>query len=241
MNKFLLVPSHSPVPPASFAFQASKPPSPFKPSSHLRMSSLFTSSMPKPSPKETADDIYRDLVADFNQLMIQDPIVKALWNGTMKWGDIPGILDVKPRRASIASVASDESEEYDLVRLCSHSRRVAFADKPVVKQYNINEAPVSVPEVPPFTVGIKTVIARNLPRDITVHTLRGAFEKYGPIKDIYIPKNMDRSSQYFGTIKGFALIKFLNPEHSAAAYTNEYGRLVLGRNNITLEFAKEDR
>jgi hypothetical protein len=205
------------------------------------------------------DTIYTDLITDFKQMLLEDPIMKALWNGSMKWGDIPGILDKKPRRASIASVAStasDESEECDLVRICTHSRRVAFADKPTVKKYNINEAPVTIPEVlsrnekampalseqvPPFTMGIKTVIARNLPRDITVQTLRAAFEKYGPIKDIYIPKNMDRSSQYFGTIKGFALIKFLNPEHSAAAYTNEYGRLVLGRNNITVEFAKEDR
>ncbi len=189
----------------------------------------------------TTDAIYTDLITEFNQMMLQDPIMKALWDGTMKWGDIPGILDSKPRRASVASAASDESEEYDLVKICSHSRRVAFADKPLVKQYYKNEAPVTAPEVPPFTVGIKTVIARNLPRDVTVQTLRAAFEKYGPIKDIYIPKNMDRSSQYFGTIKGFALIKFLNPEHSAAAYTNEYGRLVLGRNNITIEFAKEDR
>ncbi len=190
------------------------------------------------------DTIYTDLITDFKQMLLQDPIMKALWEGSMKWGDIPGILDVKPRRDSITSVASDESEEYeecDLIRICSHNRRVAFADKPIVKTYNINEAPVSVPDVPPFTPGIKTVIARNLPRDVTVQTLRGVFEKYGPIKDIYIPKNMDRNSQYFGTIKGFALIKFLNAEHSAAAYTNEYGRLTLGKNHITIEFAKEDR
>lgn len=185
-----------------------------------------------------SDLIYSELLADFNQMMIDDPVMKALWDGRMKWGDIPGILDVKPRRAS---VASDSSEEYDLVRLCTHNRRVAFAEKPLVKKYNINEAPRAAPAVPPFTVGIKTVIARNLPRDITVQTLRDVFEKYGPIQDIYIPKNMDKSSQYFGTIKGFALIKFLNPEHSAAAYQNEYGRLTIGRNNITVEFAKEDR
>jgi hypothetical protein len=199
------------------------------------------------------DTIYAELITDFKQMMLEDPIMKALWDGSMKWGDIPGILQPRPRRASVASAASDESEECDtLVRICSHNRRVAFADKPLVKQYNINEAPISTPEVPPFTVtrpaapagllcGIKTVIARNLPRDVTVQALRCVFEKYGPIKDIYIPKNMDRSSQYFGTIKGFALIKFLNPEHSAAAYTNEYGRLTLGKNNITIEFAKEDR
>ena len=191
------------------------------------------------------DTIYTDLITDFKQMLLQDPIMKALWDGRMKWGDIPGILDVKPRRASIASAASDESDasdasdEYDLVRLCS--KRNNPSDKPVVKHYNINKAPVCIPEVPSFTIGIKTVITRNLPRDVSVQALRSVFEKYGPIKDIYIPKNMDRSSQYFGTIKGFALIKFLNPEHSAAAYTNEYGRLTLGKNHITVEFAKEDR
>jgi hypothetical protein len=187
------------------------------------------------------DPIFKELADDFKQMMIHDPIIHALWNGKMKWGDIPGILTVKPRRDSIVSAVSDESEEYDLVRLCSHNRRVAFTDKPLTKHYNINQAPVCAPTVPPFTHGIKTVIARNLPRDVTVQTLRAVFEKYGPIKDIYIPKNMDKSSQYFGTIKGFALIKFLNPDHSANAYSSEYGRLTLGKNNITIEFAKEDR
>jgi hypothetical protein len=52
---------------------------------------------------------------------------------------------------------------------------------------------------------------------------------------------MDKSSSYFGTIKGFALVKFLKPSDSAKAYENEYGRLTLGKNNITVEFAKEDR
>lgn len=99
----------------------------------------------------------------------------------------------------------------------------------------------SSPVIPPVVPGIKTLIARNLPRDITIQQLRFAFEKYGPVKDIYIPKNMDRSSPYFGTTKGFALIKFLNADHTAKAFTSEYGRLAIGRNNISLEFAKEDR
>jgi hypothetical protein len=228
VDKYLDLPAHKQVTPS---FQALS-------TFDLTPSPLTISTMPP------ADSIISEITNDLKQMMLDDPIMKALWEGTMKWGDIPGILDKKPRRpsiASITSVASDESEEYDLVRICSHNRRVAFADKPIVKKYNINEAPVTIPQVPPFTVGIKTVITRNLPRDVTVQALRAVFEKYGPIKDIYIPKNMDRSSQYFGTIKGFALIKFLNAEHSAAAYTNEYGRLTLGRNNITIEFAKEDR
>ena len=173
-----------------------------------------------------------DFTATFQRWRDEDPILKALWDGTMLWGDIPGICDDVPRDRS-ASVSSVETEpEPEPVTRCSHSRRVQFADKPAA-------APARV--VPAYTPGIKTVITRNLPRDITVDALRGVFEKYGPIRDIYIPRNMDKSSPYFGTIKGFALIKFLKPADSARAYENEYGRLTMGKNNITVEFAKEDR
>ena len=170
------------------------------------------------------------LAAQFSKWYLDDPIMKALWDGTMLWGDIPGILDDKPR----APVVESEPEPEPVAR-CSHDRRVKFAEKPAAA------GGAGRPTVPEYTPGIKTVIVRNLPRDVTVERLRGVFEKYGPIRDIYIPKNMDRSSPYFGTIKGFALIKFLKADDSARAYESEYGRLTIGRNNITVEFAKEDR
>lgn len=179
------------------------------------------------------------LAVDFANLFLDDPIMAQLWTGTIRWGDIPGICDIKRSRsasiASIASIASDESvcseeSEPDITRICN-----SRAKKPAIA------APVTDREVPPYTPGIKTVIARNLPRDIRVDQLRCVFEKYGPIKDIYIPKNMDKSSPYFGTTKGFALIKFLKPTDSARAYQSEYARLTIGKNNITVEFAKEDR
>lgn len=195
------------------------------------MASIFFK--PIPTPLNPAEQIYSDIIADFKQMMIEDPVMKALWNGSMKWGDIPGIL--RPRNASVASdtsVASDAS-------VASVASVASDASDDILTSLKPNHS-TSHP-IPPIPKGRTTIITRNLPRDITIQTLRAAFDKYGPIKDIYIPKNMDRSSQYFGTIKGFALIKFLNPEHSAAAYTNEYGRLVLGRNIITVEFAKEDR
>jgi RNA recognition motif-containing protein len=179
-----------------------------------------------------------DFTATFARWRAEDPILNALWEGTMKWGDIPGICDDKPRTRA-ESVSSDESEP-DILTICSHSRRVKFADKPAVKHFSKEDA-IAERVVPAYTPGIKTVITRNLPRDITVDALRGVFEKYGPIRDIYIPRNMDKSSPYFGTIKGFALIKFLKPTDSARAYESEYGRLTMGKNNITVEFAKEDR
>ncbi len=187
----------------------------------------------------TESSSINDFTSMFEAMVIEDPLFKTLWDGTMAWGDIPGILDDNPstRRDSISSSES----EPDLDRICPHnSRHVAFAPQAKQKKHILTQPSITV-EVPPFTHGIKTVITRNLPRDVRVEQLRCVFEKYGPIKDIYIPKNMDKNSPYFGTIKGFALIKFLKSDHSATAYLSEYGRLVLGKNNITLEFAKEDR
>ena len=91
------------------------------------------------------------------------------------------------------------------------------------------------------SAGIKTVVVRNLPRDINELELRTLFGKHGALRDLYIPKNTDRSSPYFGTIKGFALVKFNTAVDSTRAFLAlEKGLCIRGK-NITLEFAKEDR
>ena len=161
---------------------------------------------------------------DFSKMFLDDPIMVALWDGTMNWGDIPGILDNTTTILDSTTANTDAPSNQNLSNqnLLEHTH-----NQPLI--------------VPPYTPGIKTIITRNLPRDISIDKLRAVFEKYGPIRDIYIPKNMDKSSPYFGTIKGFALIKFLKHTDSAHAYQSEYGRLTIGRNNITVEFAKEDR
>jgi RNA recognition motif-containing protein len=164
---------------------------------------------------------YEDVFAKLNSFWNDDPIMQAMSRGEIAWGDLdlyyPEIAQKEKEQAARAAAEPAEDDPVTPVK---------------VKQERT---------VPEFAPGIRTVITRNLPRDITVDMLRGAFERYGPIKDIYIPKNMDKSSPYFGTVKGFALIKFLKPEHSAKAFTAEYGRLRFGKNNITVEFAKEDR
>ena len=87
--------------------------------------------------------------------------------------------------------------------------------------------------------GVRTVMARNLPRDITLKELHAGFAFYGTIQDIYLPKNMDKSSPYYGTIRGFALIKYTKPTEAARAVA--VGPLQMEKNIITLEFAKADR
>jgi len=87
---------------------------------------------------------------------------------------------------------------------------------------------------------IRTIIARNLPRTITDLELRKQFGTHGAVQDIYIPKNTT-PGKYFGTIKGFALIKFHTPKDSTKAFLAEKDVLFLGGNAVTLEFANQDR
>jgi hypothetical protein len=181
-------------------------------------------------------DIVSTLVLELNTMLLEDSIIKSMWDGSMQWGDIPGII-TNTKSSSYYDIIDDvdddiSDDEIDLLSLIAPNKRVTVTTEAPVQK------PLTKPTIPP---GIKTVITRNLPRNITVQMLRKAFEKYGPIKDIYIPKNMDKSSPYFGTIKGFALIKFLNHSDSVKAFNGEYGCLTICKNNITVEFAKEDR
>jgi hypothetical protein len=87
---------------------------------------------------------------------------------------------------------------------------------------------------------IRTIIARNLPRTITDLELRKRFGAHGAVQDIYIPKNTT-PGKYFGTIKGFALIKFHTHKDSTKVFLAEKDALFLGGNAVTLEFANQDR
>jgi hypothetical protein len=153
----------------------------------------------------------------------------------IKWGDYFYAIDLENKH-NMPHITPETRETHD-----THDTHDTLDTQDTLVAQTESWTPVKPSKSIATSNGIKTVITRNLPRDITVEQLRAVFEKYGPIKDIYIPKNMDKSSSYFGTIKGFALIKFLNPLHSTAAYNNEYGKLTIGRNKITVEFAKEDR
>jgi hypothetical protein len=158
-------------------------------------------------------------------------ITQALKDGSMLWGDIPFT-----ERDLFSDPVPQPSFEAPSEMPLEKPTPPVLVSKPPYKK-TINNAVLEEAT----SKAIKTIITRNLPRDITVDQLRAVFEKYGPIRDIYIPKNMDKASPYFGTIKGFALIKFLKPTDSAQAYKSEYGSLTIGKNSITVEFAKEDR
>lgn len=188
-----------------------------------------------------------DLSARFGRLLLDCPLMQMMERGYPAWGDLdlyfPEAMACGPRHAPLADCFNLETPQAP--QPLSGEAGMVRADRGGAAggggPQRVEAPPAPRVDVPPFVVGIKTLIARNLPRDITVDTVRAAFGRYGTVRDVYIPKNMDRNSPHFGTVKGFALIKFNTPEESAAAYQSEWGRLQFGKNKITIEFAQADR
>jgi hypothetical protein len=189
-----------------------------------------------------------DLASAFQKTWFDnDPIMQALFEGKMAWGDIlcTPEEEERNRQRAAAREAEEAAERAERDALLAERTardaargyskpRVSFAEKPTVSVFVERE-------VPAFPAGRRTLMAKNLPRDITVQELRTIFEKYGAIRDIYIPKNMDKSSPYFGTIKGFAKIQFLKADDTSRAFAAQYALLNIRGKNIALEPAAEDR
>ncbi|KDP40047.1 hypothetical protein JCGZ_02045 [Jatropha curcas] len=79
------------------------------------------------------------------------------------------------------------------------------------------------------------LLVRNLPLDARPEDLRGPFEKYGPVKDVYLPKNY-----YTGEPRGFGFVKFRYAEDAAEAKQRMNHRIIGGR-EIRIVFAEENR
>ena len=186
-----------------------------------------------------------------------DPIMRGIRDGTMSWADAAELEEAEATaRLPVAPFTVQGSSAWaaapPLVRQVAGGTAPTTPPRPRVTFACPEGAPLArpcpgAPARPTFKKPLtyskpcKTIILRNLPRDSDDldAALRSAFSPYGTIRDVYIPKNMDVSSPYFGTIKGFALVKFADLPAAEAAVTA--GSLRIGRNNLSVEFAKEDR
>ncbi|XP_010546911.1 PREDICTED: serine/arginine-rich SC35-like splicing factor SCL28 [Tarenaya hassleriana] len=79
------------------------------------------------------------------------------------------------------------------------------------------------------------LLIRNLPLDARPNDLRKPFERFGPLKDIYLPKNY-----YTGEPRGFGFVKFRYPEDAAEA-KQRMDHKVIGGREISIVFAEENR
>ncbi|RZB91495.1 Serine/arginine-rich SC35-like splicing factor SCL30A isoform B [Glycine soja] len=80
-----------------------------------------------------------------------------------------------------------------------------------------------------------SLLVRNLNRDCRPEDLHGPFGQFGPLKDVYLPRDY-----YTGEPRGFGFVQYVDPADAADAKYHMDGRILLGR-EITVVFAEENR
>ncbi|KAL5541766.1 hypothetical protein UlMin_009476 [Ulmus minor] len=79
------------------------------------------------------------------------------------------------------------------------------------------------------------LLIRNLPLDARPEDLRIPFERFGPVKDVYIPKNY-----YTGEPRGFGFVKYRYADDAAEA-KQQLNHTVIGGREIRIVYAEENR
>ena len=97
---------------------------------------------------------------------------------------------------------------------------------------------VKVSQVSP----IKTIIVNNIPRNSTKEGIIDIFREFGAISGAHLPKNTDQNSPYFGTLRGFAMIQFIDARDAQKAYMMcSHDQFYVGNLPVSVQIAKEDR
>ncbi|PON82430.1 Splicing factor-like protein [Trema orientale] len=80
-----------------------------------------------------------------------------------------------------------------------------------------------------------SLLVRNLRLDCRPEDLRGPFGQFGPLKDVYLPKDY-----HTGEPRGFGFVQYIDPADAADAKYHMDGQVLLGR-ELTVVFAEENR
>ncbi|XP_057507545.1 serine/arginine-rich SC35-like splicing factor SCL33 [Actinidia eriantha] len=80
-----------------------------------------------------------------------------------------------------------------------------------------------------------SLLVRNLRHDCRPEDLRGPFGEFGPLKDIYLPRDY-----YTGEPRGFGFVQYVDPADAEEAKYHMDGQILLGR-ELTVVFAEENR
>eukprot|EP00195_Chlamydomonas_chlamydogama_P017281 CAMPEP_0202901572 /NCGR_PEP_ID=MMETSP1392-20130828/14333_1 /ASSEMBLY_ACC=CAM_ASM_000868 /TAXON_ID=225041 /ORGANISM="Chlamydomonas chlamydogama, Strain SAG 11-48b" /LENGTH=109 /DNA_ID=CAMNT_0049588155 /DNA_START=151 /DNA_END=476 /DNA_ORIENTATION=- len=81
-----------------------------------------------------------------------------------------------------------------------------------------------------------SLLLRNLPRSVTADDVRYHTEKYGPLRDVYIPRDY-----YTGAPRGIAFVEFSNSRDCEDAKYGLDGRMTLGGREVSVNFAQHGR
>ncbi|KAH9294731.1 hypothetical protein KI387_038319 [Taxus chinensis] len=79
-----------------------------------------------------------------------------------------------------------------------------------------------------------TLLVRNLSHHTRPEDLRIPFESFGPVNDVYLPRNY-----HTGKPAGFGFVKYRNADDAAEAKHHMNNRIICGH-QISVVFSKED-
>nr|DAD27630.1 TPA_asm: hypothetical protein HUJ06_029098 [Nelumbo nucifera] len=80
-----------------------------------------------------------------------------------------------------------------------------------------------------------SLLVRNLRHDCRPEDLRKPFGQFGPLKDVYLPRDY-----YTGEPRGFGFVQYVDPADAAEAKYQMDGQILHGR-ELTVVFAEENR
>ncbi|KAK9283536.1 hypothetical protein L1049_011783 [Liquidambar formosana] len=80
-----------------------------------------------------------------------------------------------------------------------------------------------------------SLLVRNIPLDCRPEELRVPFERFGLVRDVYLPKDY-----YTGEPRGFAFVQFVDPYEASEAQYHMNGQFFAGR-EISVVLAAETR
>ncbi|XP_008802724.2 serine/arginine-rich SC35-like splicing factor SCL30 isoform X3 [Phoenix dactylifera] len=81
----------------------------------------------------------------------------------------------------------------------------------------------------------RSLLVRNIPLNCRPEDLRAAFERFGPVRDVYLPKDY-----YTGMPRGFGFVEFVDP-YDASEAQYHMNRQIFGGREITVVLAAESR
>lgn len=188
--------------------------------------------------------IYKKL----RDMAFQDPILADIATGKISWGDSYNEKDEEKYQDYIT-----HGEGAAILNAFREALQHHISQKKVVQETYFKPTFPPSMQIQQVTTNqqvntniiinpnrVKTLIAHNLPRDITSEEISAIFQKYGPICDIYMPLNLDKTSIFYGTIRGYAFIKFICHTDSTRAFMAEQSRINIRGKMISIEFVKED-
>ncbi|KAJ3680798.1 hypothetical protein LUZ60_015287 [Juncus effusus] len=80
-----------------------------------------------------------------------------------------------------------------------------------------------------------SLLVRNIPLSTRAEDLRVQFERFGPVRDVYLPKDY-----YTGEPRGFAFVEFIEPRDASEAQRHMNGQIICGR-EIAVVLAAQNR